>query len=95
MKKAVAKTEMRLVQRRELLNDLALIMIRDSQLTWLIPEVTGDAPAPRSNAKMEVIDNTLLMVSRTLTELGVEETYRSRGPQDASLEAFAVHGSVD
>ena len=40
-------------------------------------------------------DNTLLMVSRTLTELGVEETYRSRAPQDASLEAFAVHGSVD
>lgn len=40
-------------------------------------------------------DNTLLMVSRTLTELGVEETYRSRAPQDASLEAFAVHGSFD
>ncbi|MBW7471497.1 DUF6505 family protein [Marinobacter sp. M216] len=40
-------------------------------------------------------DNTLLMVSRTLTELGVEETYRSRAPQDASLEAFAVHGSVE
>ena len=35
------------------------------------------------------------MVSRTLTDLGVEETYRSRSPQDASLEAFAVHGSVD
>ena len=40
-------------------------------------------------------DNTLLMVSRTLTALGVEETYRSRAPQDASLEAFAVHGSYD
>ncbi|MFL1454026.1 DUF6505 family protein [Marinobacter sp. GN3S48] len=40
-------------------------------------------------------DNTLLMVSRTLTELGVEETYRSQAPRDASLEAFAVHGSVD
>ncbi|MBD3656937.1 MULTISPECIES: DUF6505 family protein [Marinobacter] len=40
-------------------------------------------------------DNTLLMVSRRLTELGVEETYRSSAPQDASLEAFAVHGSVD
>lgn len=40
-------------------------------------------------------DNTLLMVSRTLTELGVEETYQARAPQDASLEAFAVHGSVD
>jgi hypothetical protein len=40
-------------------------------------------------------ENTLLMVSRTLTDLGVEETYRSRAPQDASLEAFAVHGSVE
>lgn len=40
-------------------------------------------------------DNTLLMISRTLTKLGVEETYRSQAPQDASLEAFAVHGSVD
>lgn len=40
-------------------------------------------------------DNTLLMVSRTLTELGVEETYHTRAPQDASLEAFAVHGSYE
>ena len=40
-------------------------------------------------------DNTLLMVSRTLTDLGVEETYRTRAPQDASLEAFAVHGSYE
>lgn len=40
-------------------------------------------------------ENTLLMVSRTLTELGVEETYRSRAPQDASLEAFAVHGGYE
>ncbi|QGG79269.1 hypothetical protein GH975_01295 [Litorivicinus lipolyticus] len=40
-------------------------------------------------------DNTLLMVSRELTETGVEETYRSRAPESASLEAFAVHGSYD
>ena len=40
-------------------------------------------------------DNTLLMVSRALTELGVEEPYQSRAPQDASLEAFAVHGSYE
>lgn len=40
-------------------------------------------------------DNTLLMVSRSLSDLGVEETYRSRAPQDASLEAFAVHGSYE
>lgn len=40
-------------------------------------------------------ENTLLMVSRVMTELGIEETYRSRAPQAASLEAFAVHGSYD
>jgi len=36
-----------------------------------------------------------MMVSRTLTELGVEETYHTRAPQDASLEAFAVHGDYE
>ena len=40
-------------------------------------------------------DNTLLMVSRELSDVGIQETYRSRAPQDASLEAFAVHGSYD
>jgi hypothetical protein len=40
-------------------------------------------------------DNTLLMVSRTLNETGVHESFRFNNPQNASLEAFAVHGSVD
>lgn len=40
-------------------------------------------------------DNTLLMVSRTLTESGIHESYKFSAPQDASLETFAVHGSVD
>ena len=40
-------------------------------------------------------DNTLLMVSRTMSDVGVEETYRSRAPEEASLEAFAVHGSYE
>jgi hypothetical protein len=40
-------------------------------------------------------DNTLLMVSRTLNESGVHESFRFNSPQSASLEAFAVHGSVD
>ncbi len=40
-------------------------------------------------------DNTVLMVSRTLTESGIHESYRFSAPQDASLETFAVHGSVD
>jgi hypothetical protein len=40
-------------------------------------------------------DNTLLMVSRTLNSSGVHESFRFNSPQSASLEAFAVHGSVD
>jgi hypothetical protein len=40
-------------------------------------------------------DNTVLMVSRALTESGIHESYRFLAPQGASLETFAVHGSVD
>ena len=40
-------------------------------------------------------DNTLLMVSRTLGDSGVHESFRYNSPQSASLDAFAVHGSVD
>ena len=40
-------------------------------------------------------DNTLLMVSRTLNDSGVHESFRFNHPQSASLDAFAVHGSVD
>jgi hypothetical protein len=40
-------------------------------------------------------DNTVLMVSRTLTESGIHESYKFSAPQGASLETFAVHGSVD
>ncbi|MDE0588872.1 DUF6505 family protein [Halocynthiibacter sp. C4] len=39
--------------------------------------------------------NTLLMVSRELTEAGVKEQFRKIEPQDAGLEQFAIHGSVD
>ena len=40
-------------------------------------------------------DNTLLMVSRSLGDSGVHESFRYNNPQSASLDAFAVHGSVD
>ena len=40
-------------------------------------------------------DNTILMVSRSMTDSGVHESYRFTSPQDASLETFAVHGTVD
>jgi hypothetical protein len=39
--------------------------------------------------------NTLLTVARELTEAGVKEAYRVIEPQDADLNQFAVHGSLD
>ncbi|KUJ85790.1 hypothetical protein AVO45_02065 [Ruegeria marisrubri] len=39
--------------------------------------------------------NTLLTVARSLTDAGVHEAYRVITPQDAELEALAVHGSLD
>ncbi len=39
--------------------------------------------------------NTLLTVARDLTEAGVRESYRAIEPQNADLDQFAIHGSLD
>ena len=39
--------------------------------------------------------NTLLTVARELTESGVRESFRVIEAQDAGLEQFAIHGSLD
>ncbi len=39
--------------------------------------------------------NTLLTVSRALTEAGVRETYRTIAAQDADVMQFAVHAALD
>ncbi|WP_299962576.1 DUF6505 family protein [uncultured Roseobacter sp.] len=39
--------------------------------------------------------NTLLTVTRELTEAGVKESYRVIAPQEAGIEQFAIHGSLD
>lgn len=39
--------------------------------------------------------NTLLTVARELTPSGVREAYRTIQPQDAGLDQFAIHGSLD
>lgn len=38
---------------------------------------------------------TVLTVARELTEAGVRETFRMIEPRAASLEQFAIHGSLD
>lgn len=39
--------------------------------------------------------NTVLTVLRELTEAGVREQYRFIEPNDAGLDQFAIHGSLD
>lgn len=39
--------------------------------------------------------NTLLTVSRELTDAGVKESFRTIDAQDAGLEQFALHGDPD
>lgn len=39
--------------------------------------------------------NTLLTVARDLTEAGVREAYRVIEAQEAGLDQFAIHGSLD
>ncbi|MGI9389101.1 MAG: DUF6505 family protein [Boseongicola sp.] len=39
--------------------------------------------------------NTLLTVARELTDAGVKEVFRVIEAQDAGLEQFAIHGSLD
>ena len=39
--------------------------------------------------------NTLLTVSRELTDAGVKESFRALEAQDAGLEQFAIHGDPD
>jgi hypothetical protein len=39
--------------------------------------------------------NTLLTVSRDLTDAGVKESFRAIAARDAGLEQFAIHGDTD
>lgn len=39
--------------------------------------------------------NTLITVTRELTDAGVNEAYRTIDGQDAGLDQFAIHGSLD
>jgi len=40
-------------------------------------------------------DNTMILIERSLEEIGVREKFRVIAPQSASLDAFAVHGDLE
>jgi len=62
----------------------------------------ADAEGVAKDEVMQMIDmcdgqapNTLMTVTRELTEAGVKESFRTIEPQDAGLDQFAIHGSLD
>lgn len=57
--------------------------------------VAAEEIAHMSDLCDEHAPNTLLTVSRELTDAGVREAYRVIEPQDAGLDQFAIHGSLD
>ena len=61
-----------------------------------------DAKTVAKDEVMQMVDmcdgqppNTLMTVTRELTEAGVKESFRTIEPQDAGLDQFAIHGSLD
>lgn len=65
------------------------------------PSVEDALPAARDELAhmMELCDehapNTVITVARELTDAGVKESYRIIEQQEASLDQFAIHGSLD
>ena len=65
------------------------------------PSVNAALPAAQEEIAhmMELCDehasNTVITVARALTEAGVKESYRIIEQQEASLDQFAIHGSLD
>ncbi|WP_370402170.1 DUF6505 family protein [Sulfitobacter sp. JB4-11] len=61
-----------------------------------------DARGVARDEMMQMVDicdgqpaNTLLLVSRELTDAGVKESYRIVEARDAGLDQFAIHGNLD
>ena len=65
------------------------------------PSIEAARPVAQEeiNQMVELCDdqssNTLVAVSRDLTDAGVKESFRVIDSQDASLDQFAIHGSLD
>ena len=93
----VAVTQMEPVEHEALVRGLAQHFVD----MYGAPSV--DAARPVAEAEIahmadlceEHTPNTLLTVSRELTEAGVKEAFRVIEPQEADMALLAVHGSLD
>ena len=65
------------------------------------PDVSAALPVAQDEIRhmVELCDehdpNTVLTVARELTDAGVKETFRMIERQEAALDQFAIHGSLD
>lgn len=90
----VAVTDMTETERDALISALAQYFIA----AWGAPDIDAAWPvAEEEIAQMATLcadqpDNTLIVISRELTEAGVKDSFRLIPPQSASLDVFAVHG---
>ena len=57
--------------------------------------VAGEEVAHMAELCEDHRPNTLITVTRELTEAGVKESFRIIEPQEAGIEQFAIHGSLD
>jgi len=57
--------------------------------------VAADELAQMAELCEDAAPNTLLTVARELTASGVRESFRMIEPQEAGLDQFAIHGSLD
>ena len=80
---------------------LAALLAQHFVTYYGAPDVTAARPVAADELRhmMDLCDdhpsNTLLTVARELSEAGVREAYRVIEAQDAGLEQFAIHGSLD
>lgn len=93
----VAVTQIEAAERTALVDALAQHFVD----VYGAPDVSAARPVAE-NELTQMVDlcddhdaNTLLTVARELTDAGVRETYRVIEAQNAGLEQFAIHGSVD
>ncbi|NVO54939.1 hypothetical protein HW561_03940 [Rhodobacteraceae bacterium B1Z28] len=93
----VAVTQVEPVEIEQATQDLAehFVRIYGAPSVEAALDVAQTEIAHMSDMCDEHAPNTLLTVARELTETGVHEAFRVITPQEAVLEALAVHGSLD
>ncbi|WP_412505851.1 DUF6505 family protein [Roseovarius sp. SYSU LYC5161] len=93
----VAITQIEEAERDTLIDALArhFVEVYGAPDTDTARPVAADEVAHMAELCEDHPPNTLLTVTRELTDAGVRESFRVIEAQDAGLEQFAIHGSLD